>query len=53
VEPGSQWLAAQVKAGFFFSNSGSGGFFSLAVDLQAFSGELVWFAPLLGQRKQS
>jgi hypothetical protein len=26
-----------------------GGFFSLAMDLQAFSGELVWFAPLLGR----
>jgi hypothetical protein len=34
-------------------NSGLGGFFSLAMDLQAFSGELVWFAPLLGDRKQS
>jgi hypothetical protein len=30
-----------------------GGFFSLAMDSQAFSGELVWFAPLLGQGKQS
>jgi hypothetical protein len=30
-----------------------GGFFSLGVDLQAFSGELVWFAPLLGEGKQS
>jgi hypothetical protein len=28
-------------------NSGFGGFFSLAMDLRAFSGELVWFAPLL------
>jgi hypothetical protein len=35
------------------SNSGLGGFFSLAMDLQAFSGELVWFAPLLGEGKQS
>jgi hypothetical protein len=26
-----------------------GGFFSLAMDLQAFSHELVWFAPLLGR----
>jgi hypothetical protein len=34
-------------------NSGLGGFFSLAVDLRAFSGELVWFAPLLGEGKQS
>jgi hypothetical protein len=25
----------------------------LAVDLRAFSGELVWFAPLLGKGKQS
>jgi hypothetical protein len=24
-------------------------FYSLAVDSQAFSGELVWFAPLLGR----
>jgi hypothetical protein len=30
-------------------NSGLGGFFSLAMDLRAFSGELVWFAPLLGE----
>jgi hypothetical protein len=30
-------------------NSGLGEFFSLAMDLQAFSGELVWFAPLLGK----
>jgi hypothetical protein len=30
-----------------------GGFFSLAMDSQAFSGELVWFAPLLGEGKQS
>jgi hypothetical protein len=30
-------------------NSGLGGFFSLAMDLQAFSGELVWLAPLLGE----
>jgi hypothetical protein len=29
------------------------GAFSLAVDLQAFSGELIWFAPLLGEGKQS
>jgi hypothetical protein len=34
-------------------NSGLGGFFSLAMDLQAFSGELVRFAPLLGEGKQS
>jgi hypothetical protein len=33
------------------SNSGLGGFFSLAVDSWAFSGELVWFAPLLGEGK--
>jgi hypothetical protein len=25
----------------------------LAMDSRAFSGELVWFAPLLGERKQS
>jgi hypothetical protein len=30
-------------------NSGFGGFFSLAMDLRAFSGELVWIAPLLGE----
>jgi hypothetical protein len=30
-------------------NSGLGGFFSLAMDLWAFSSELVWFAPLLGE----
>jgi hypothetical protein len=35
------------------SNSGLGGFFSLAMDSQAFSGELVWFEPLLGEGKQS
>jgi hypothetical protein len=34
-------------------NSGFGGLFSLAKDLWAFSGELVWFAPLLGEGKQS
>jgi hypothetical protein len=31
------------------SNSGLGGSFSLAMDSRAFSGELVWFAPLLGE----
>jgi hypothetical protein len=30
-------------------SSGLGGFFSLAVDSRAFSGELVWLAPLLGE----
>jgi hypothetical protein len=30
-------------------NSEFGGFFSLAMDSRAFSGELVWFAPLLGE----
>jgi hypothetical protein len=30
-------------------NSGLGGFFSLAVDLRTFSGELVWFAPYWGR----
>jgi hypothetical protein len=35
------------------SNSGLGGFFSLAMDSWAFSGELVWFASLLGEGKQS
>jgi hypothetical protein len=35
------------------SNSGLGGFFSLAMNLWAFSGELVWFAHLLGEGKQS
>jgi hypothetical protein len=34
-------------------NSGLGGFFSLAMDSRTFSGELVWFAPLLGEGKQS
>jgi hypothetical protein len=55
VEPGSRQLAAQVKAEVFNGrfNSGLGGFFSLAMDSQAFSGELVWFAPLLGEGKQS
>jgi hypothetical protein len=44
-----------VKAGVFngHSNSGLGRFFSLAMDLRAFSGELVWFAPLWGKGKQS
>jgi hypothetical protein len=43
-----------VKAGGFYgcSNSGLGGFFSLAMDSRAFSGELVWFASLLGEGKQ-
>jgi hypothetical protein len=31
-------------------NSGLGGFFSLAMHLWALSGELVLFAPLLGER---
>jgi hypothetical protein len=35
------------------SNSGLSGFFSLAMDSRAFSGELVWFAPLLVEGKQS
>jgi hypothetical protein len=40
--------------GFYgLSNSRVGGFFSLAMDSRAFSGELVWFAPLLGDWKQS
>jgi hypothetical protein len=30
-------------------NSGLGGFFSLAMDSRAFSGELVWFTPFLGE----
>jgi hypothetical protein len=30
-------------------NSGLGGFFSLAMDSRAFSGKLVWLAPLLGE----
>jgi hypothetical protein len=30
-------------------NSRVGGFFSLVMDPQAFSGELVWFTPLLGE----
>jgi hypothetical protein len=47
VELGSWLLPAQVKAGVF--NAGLGGFFSLAMDSWAFSGELVWFAPLLGE----
>jgi hypothetical protein len=32
------------------SNSGLSGFFSLAMDSWAFSGKLVWFAPLLEER---
>jgi hypothetical protein len=40
--------------GFYgHSNTGLGGFFSLAMDLWTFSGELVWFSPLLGEGKQS
>jgi hypothetical protein len=36
--------------GFYgHSNSGLGGFFPLAMDSRAFLGELVWFAPLLGE----
>jgi hypothetical protein len=36
--------------GFYgHSNYELGGFFSLAMDLRAFSGELVWFSPLLGE----
>jgi hypothetical protein len=39
--------------GFFGRfNSGLSRDFSLAVDSQAFSGELVWFPPLLGEGKQ-
>jgi hypothetical protein len=47
--------AAQVKAGAFMEvlSLGWGWCFSLAVDLRAFSGELVWFAPLSGEGKQS
>jgi hypothetical protein len=30
-------------------NFGLGGFFSLATDLHAFSCELIWLAPLLGE----
>jgi hypothetical protein len=37
--------------GYF--NSGLGGFFSLAMDPRAFSSDVVWFAPLLGEGKQS
>jgi hypothetical protein len=38
-----------MKAGVYGCfNSGLGGFFSLAVDSWAFSGELVWFAPYGG-----
>jgi hypothetical protein len=36
--------------GFYgYFNSGLGEFFSLAMDSRAFSGELVWLAPLLGE----
>jgi hypothetical protein len=51
----SQWLAAQVKAGVFMNilTLELGGFSSLAMDSRAFSGELVWLAPLLGEGKQS
>jgi hypothetical protein len=36
--------------GFYgHSNSELSGFFSLAMDSWAFSGELVWFVPLLGK----
>jgi hypothetical protein len=35
------------------SNSGLGGFFSLAMDSWAFSGEQIWFTPSLEEGKQS
>jgi hypothetical protein len=35
------------------SNSGLGGFFSLAMGSWAFLSELVWFVPLLGEGKKS
>jgi hypothetical protein len=35
------------------SNSVLGGFFSLAMDSWTFSDELIWFALLLGEGKQS
>jgi hypothetical protein len=40
-----------VKAGVFMNvfTSELGGFFSLAMDSRAFSDELVWLAPLLGE----
>jgi hypothetical protein len=42
------------RLGFLWTfNSGLGGLFSLARDSWAFSGELVWLAPLLGEGKQS
>jgi hypothetical protein len=54
---GTQKLVARCSGegwGFYGrSSSGLGGFFSLAMDSQAFSGELVWFAPLLVEGKQS
>jgi hypothetical protein len=44
----------KVKAEVFMDILSLGwGFFSLAMDSWAFSGELVWFAPLLGEGKQS
>jgi hypothetical protein len=43
-------LLLRWRLGFYGrSNSGLGRFFSLAVDSWAFSGELVWFAPLWGR----
>jgi hypothetical protein len=40
--------------GFYgLSNSGLGGYFSLAMDSQAFSDELVWLVPFLREGKQS
>jgi hypothetical protein len=57
VEPGNQWLPAQVKTGAFYGrfNSGLGyglsGFFPLAVDLsaQALFDELICL-PLMGEK---
>jgi hypothetical protein len=54
---GAQKLVARCSGegwGFYGRfNSGLCGFFSLIMDSRAFSGELVWCAPLLGEGKQS
>jgi hypothetical protein len=47
-------LLLRWRLGFLWMfNSGLGGVFSLAVDSWAFSGELVWFVPSLGEGKQT
>jgi hypothetical protein len=50
----AKYCSGARKAGVFMEIlTGLDGFFSLAVDLRAFSGELVWFVSLLGEGKQS